>query len=60
MAISMSFNGDSGYFLTEDEFEELSEGGDAEELRQTVENLRDVISQAYDSAHDMKYLLGNA
>lgn len=55
----MSFNGDDGFFLTEEEFEELSEGG-SEELRETVENLREVISQAYDSAHDLKYLLGNA
>lgn len=56
----MSFNGDEGYFLTEEEFEELSEGEDVEELRTEVENLRYVISQAYDHAHDMKYLLGNA
>ncbi len=60
MPITMSLNGDSGYFLTEDEFEELSEGGSVEELRTEVDNLREVISQAYDSAHDMKYLLGNA
>lgn len=56
----MTFNGDSGYFLTEDEFEELSEGEDVEELRTELENLRDVISQAYDQAHDLTYLLDNA
>ena len=61
---SMSFDGEEGYFLTVEEFEELQETTEEaeriEELETEVANLREVISQAYDGAHDLKYLLGNA
>lgn len=64
---SMSFDGEEGYFLTTEEYEELQENENAEEYRERVEeleaevsNLRETVSQAYDSAHDLKYLLGNA
>lgn len=64
MGRSMSFDGEEGYFLTVEEFEELQESTEEderiEELETEVSNLREVISQAYDSAHEMKYLLGNA
>lgn len=61
---SMSFDGEEGYFLTVDEYDDIQEKTEEaekiEELEAEVANLKEVISQAYDSAHDLKYLLGNA
>lgn len=62
--VEMSFNGDRGRFLTEDEYDELTEESEGqeelEELRMELNNLRQHIAEAKDHAHELYYHLGNA
>lgn len=64
MGRSMSFDGEEGYFLTVEEYEELQEHTEEDEKLEELEiensNLREAISQAYEQARDLKALLGNA
>lgn len=64
MGRSMSFDGEEGYFLTIEEYEELQEHTEEDEKLEELEiensNLREAISQAYEQARDLKALLGNA
>lgn len=64
MPKSMTFDGESGYFVTFQEFEKLTDTDERDErieyLEIQVSNLRDAISQAHTMAGDLEYHLGNA
>ena len=64
VAVPMNFDGEEGYFVPHYEYDELKEKDEENERIEELEiensNLREAISQAYDQAHELKALLGNA
>ena len=64
LARSMSFDGEEGYFLTVEEYEDFQEREEENEEIEALQienaNLREIISEAFNQAHSLKYLLGNA
>lgn len=63
IGIPMSWNGTSGYFLSDDEYEELTEDKSDEymaELEIEVGNHRNTIDEARATAYDLYRLLDNA
>lgn len=63
IGIPMTWNGSEGYFITDEEYDQLVAGLDTEyleELETEVHNHRNTIDEARSSAYDLYKLLDNA